>query len=189
MFNFLVLCLPWQQKNINVMSCCCCSSRVIWFYNVENCSWIPFGDIDNEIVEEAFSNKRKEFELDNYLINFDRLIEINKQDSSIERSIKRCIRQPHNIPLCSERFNTPQKLVKSFSGNDKNDHRFTNECHKRYRTKPIDQILEIATEGIIKEGILLGKQIEAEWIAQQLRSIIGKSKAEIEKCVILLYTH
>ncbi len=45
------------------------NERGIQFYNVENSSWIPFGDIDNEIVEEAFSNKRKEFELDNYLIN------------------------------------------------------------------------------------------------------------------------
>ncbi len=60
----------------------------IQFYNVENSSWIPFGDIDNEIIEETFSKNRKELELDKYLINFDRVIQIDKHDSSIERSFK-----------------------------------------------------------------------------------------------------
>jgi hypothetical protein len=53
----------------------------------------------------------------------------------------------------------------------------------------INEILEKASECITKEDILLGKQIESEWIAQKLRSVIGKSKEEIEKCIILLYTH
>jgi hypothetical protein len=168
------------------------NERGVWFYNVENSSdslWIPFGDIDNEIVEDAFSKNRKKLQLDNSLIDLDRLIQIDKQDSSIERSIKRCIRQPHQTPLRPERFYTPQKLVKSFSDNDTNDRRFINQCHQRHRTESMNEMLEKAAEGIIKEGIILGKQVEAEWIAQKLRSVINKSKAEVEKCIIWLYTH
>jgi hypothetical protein len=168
------------------------NERGVCFYNVENACdscWIPFGDIDNEIIEEAFSKNRKKIQLDNYLIDLDRLIQIDKQDSSIERPIKRCIRQLHETPLRSERFYSPEKLVKSFTNNDTNDHRFINEYHKRYSTKSIDEMLEKAAEGIIKEGILLGQQIEAEWIAQRIRSVIGKSKAEVEKCIISLYTY
>jgi hypothetical protein len=38
------------------------NERGVCFYNVENACdscWIPFGDIDNEIIEEAFSKNRK----------------------------------------------------------------------------------------------------------------------------------
>jgi hypothetical protein len=52
----------------------------------------------------------------------------------------------------------------------------------------LNEMLEKSANGIVKEGILIDKQIEAEWIAEKLRSVIGKSKEEIEKCVIYLYT-
>jgi hypothetical protein len=169
------------------------SEHGMWYYNVgdvTDLSWIPFGDIDNEIVEEAYSKNRKKVELDDYLIDFGKLILIDKKDSSIERKIKRSVRQSDEAPLLrSERFYKSQKLVKSFSDRDSNDHRLINEWQKQNRTISIDQKLETAAEGIIKEGIQLEKQVEAEWIAQQLRSMKGKPIFEVEKCIISLYTH
>jgi len=142
----------------------------VWFYNIKsrsNSSWIPFGDIDNEMIEEGFSKNTKKIQLDNYFIDLDRMIKIDKQDLSNEIPIKRCIRQLDKIPLRSERFYSCEKLVKSFSDNDQNDHRFLNEWKKRNRNKSIDDLLEKAAEGIIKEGILIEKQIEPEWIVQK----------------------
>jgi len=60
------------------------NERRVWYYNVgdsSNTSWIPFADIDNEIVDEAFSKNRKKLELDDYYIDLDKCIQINKQDS------------------------------------------------------------------------------------------------------------
>jgi hypothetical protein len=37
------------------------TERGLWYYN--DSSWIPFGDIDNEIIEEAFLKNRKNFNL------------------------------------------------------------------------------------------------------------------------------
>jgi len=167
------------------------SERGVWYYNVSDSSglsWIPFADIDNEILEEAFSKNKTNLQLDNYHIDLGHCIQIDKQDSSIQRSIKRCICQPREAPLRSERFYTPQKLVKSFSDHDSNDRRFINAWQRRYKTMSTDEKLEKAADGIMKEGIRLGKGVEAEWIAQQLRSVKNKSNAEVEKCVIVLYT-
>ncbi len=146
-------------------------------------------DIDNEIVDEAFSKNRKKLELDDYYIDLDKCIQINKQDSSIQRSIKRCICQPHEAPLRSERFYVSQKLVKSFNDNDSNDRRFINEWRRRYKNMSVNEKLQKAADGIRKEGILLGKNVEADWIAQQLCLVKNKPDLEVGKCIIELYTH
>ncbi|CAF3664220.1 unnamed protein product [Adineta steineri] len=168
------------------------SQHGVWYYNSgdsSDVSWNPFSDIDNEIIEDGFCKNEKRLELDDYYIDLDKSILIDKQNSSIQKSIKRCIRQSHETPLRSERFYTTQKLVKSCNNNDLNDRRFINEWKRRYTKMSIDDKLEQAANGIIKEGMQLGKQIEAEWIAQQLRSVKSKSNVEMEKCIILLYTH
>ncbi len=108
----------------------------------------------------------------------------------IQRSNKRSIisQDDQNSILRSERFNCCEKLVQSFNDNDRNDHGFVNECYQRYGRISLNEMLKKGVNGIVKEGILIDKQIEAEWIAQKLRSVIEKSKVEIEKCVIYLYT-
>lgn len=168
------------------------NERGIWYYNIKNrstSSWIPFGDIDNEIIEEGFCKNNKTIELDNYLIDFDRMIKIDKKDLSNKTSIKRSIHRLNETPLRSERFYSCEKLVQSFNDNDKNDHRFLNQWKKINRNKSIDELLEKAAEGIIQEGILIDNEIEAKWIGQQIRSVIGKSQSDIDKCIILLYTY
>ena len=162
------------------------NERWVWFY--ENVCWIPFDDIVNQLIENAFREKRKEFQLDQSIIDLDKFIEIDKEDSSIRRPIKRSLLQQNQIPIRSQRFSTSEKPVQSFNENDKNDRRFLNECRKRYRKMTLDQLLDQSAQGIVQEGILLEKQSEAQWIAEQLRSFQGKSREDLEKIVIYLYT-
>lgn len=167
------------------------NEHIVWFYKVRNSSdpsWIPFGDIDNELIEEAFSQNKKELQLDHFLIDLKKFIQIDKEDSTKQKTIERRIVRRNEAPLRSERFYTSEKLVQPLNENATNDSRFINECRKRYHTMPTDQLLENAAEGIIKEGIALGSQVEAEWIAEQLRSVKGKPKAERESCIIYIYT-
>ncbi|UJR34357.1 hypothetical protein I4U23_021761 [Adineta vaga] len=179
-----------SMKNDSPLS----NKRVIWYYNnntedSSNSSWIPFNDIDNEIVENAFSKQFRKVELDDYIVDLDKLIQIDKQDISIKRSIKRHIHSSNETaPLRSERFYTSQKLVKSLHGNDTNDRRFLNKVRKRFETLSTNEKLDKAADGIIQEGIGIGREIEAKWIAEQLHLIQEKSANEIEKCLILLYT-
>jgi hypothetical protein len=127
--------------------------------------------------------------LDDYIIHLHKFIQIDKSNSSIQKSIKRSICPSHQTNLRPERFYTSQKLVKSFSDGDSNDHRFIKEWQRQHKRISIDQMLEQAAEGIRKQGIELGKQVEAEWIARQLIQVKGKSNSEVEKCIVSLYTN
>jgi len=154
------------------------NESIAWFYNdcdsTSDSKWIPFGDVDNRIIEEAFSNGKTHVQLDQCSIDL--------------RQCRRTHRQRTNS-VRSDRFYTCEKLCQPLNEDEtKNNYRFMNECRKQYRSIPTDQLLEKAAEGIITEGSALDKQKEAEWIGEQLRSVKGKSKPDIEKCVIFLYT-
>ena len=160
------------------------NQRWIWFY--QNDDWIPFGDIENQLIENAFTHQISQLELDHFTIHFDQNIRIDKDNSSIKRPIKRSRIELNEIPVRSERFQTSEKPVESL--NDNNHRRFLNQSRKKFGKMSLDDLLENAANGIVKEGIQLNKQCESEWIAEQLKSIQGKSKEEIEKLVIYLYT-
>lgn len=165
--------------------------RVVWYYRDENTSdgaWIPFGDINNQIVEDAFRQRMKKVELDHCLVDFDQSVQIDKEHPSIRQAIKRSHRRPDDVPLRSERFHVSQKLVQSSNESDAHDRRLVYAWGKRHKTTSANELLESAADGIIREGALLGLQGEAQWIAQELRALKGKSNGDIDACVIGLYT-
>ncbi|CAF1510925.1 unnamed protein product [Rotaria sp. Silwood1] len=103
--------------------------------------------------------------------------------------IKRCVGLSSDyIGLRPERFYIPQKLVKSFSDWKSNDRRFINEWQRQNRGLSMNELLEQAADGIIKEGIQLCEPIEAKWIADELLLLKNKSNEEIEKRVVSIYT-
>ncbi|CAF1092418.1 unnamed protein product [Rotaria sordida] len=168
------------------------NERVTWFYKIDNASdssWLPFDDIEKEIIEKAFINHEKQVQLDHCLVDLEENVRINKQDSSFRMPIKRCVGlSSDNIALRPERFYIPQKLVKSFSDWKSNDRRFINEWRRQNRSLSINELLEQAADGIIKEGIQLCEPIEAKWIADELRLLKNKSNEEIEKRIVSIYT-
>ncbi|CAF2814998.1 unnamed protein product [Rotaria sp. Silwood2] len=168
------------------------NGQVTWIYKVENgsnFSWLQFGDIEKEIIEKAFINHEKKVQLDRCLVDLDENVRINKQDSSSRMPIKRCVDFSSDYTaLRPERFSAPQKLAKSFSDWTSNDRRFINEWKRQNRRLSMNELLEQAADGIIKEGINSGEPIEAKWIADELQLLKNKSNEEIEKRVVSIYT-
>lgn len=162
--------------------------NAIWLYQNSNGSWIPFKDIDNEILEESQKRMVNEVELDDALIDLKKKIRQDKLNRSIITRIKRENQRTIETTLRNQRFYNSPKLVKSFSETDSNDHRFIQEWRKRHRRMTREELLINAAKGIIAESVPLGYEIEAGWIAQQLQSCKGKSNEDIDRCVISLYT-
>ncbi|CAF1382301.1 unnamed protein product, partial [Adineta ricciae] len=169
--------------------------NVIWYYNDqkdedENENWIPLNDIDNEIVENAFLKNEKQVELDDYLIDLDKMIQMEKDDYSKKRFVKRSIIETNHqsISLRCQRFYTTEKPVQSSEENNSKEHCLISQIQKEFGNLSMNEILHKASNGIRHEGILIGKAIEGEWIANQLELVAEKSIDEIEKCLISLYT-
>ena len=164
------------------------ASGPVWYYQDSKGAWIPFKDIDNEMIEEAKARQAKEVELDDALIDLTQKIRRDKQNSSMVTPIKCDNRRSLETTLRTQRFNNSPILVKSFSEADSNDHRFIQEWKKKHRRMSVEELLTNAAKGILEEGKLLGHEIEAGWIAQHLQSSRGKSTEDIDRCVISLYT-
>ncbi|CAF2170080.1 unnamed protein product [Rotaria magnacalcarata] len=165
------------------------NERATWFYKASDSSWLPFGDIEKEILEKAFLNHEKQVELDRCLVDLEKNIRIDKHDSSSRLQIKRSVVQSSDYTaLRPERFYVSQKLTKSFSNQTTNDGRFINEWKRQNRGRPMNELLNRAADGIVKEGTRLSEPIEAEWIADELRSFKNKPNEEIEMNVVSIYT-
>lgn len=159
------------------------NQRSIWFYeNIEESSWIPFGDIENQLIENAFQQRISPLELDGFIIDFDKKIRISKDKTSIKRTLI----EFNEIPVRSERFNTSEKPVQSL--NEQNHRRFLNQSRKKFGKMSLNDLVENAAQGIVQEGLKLNKQCEAQWIAEQLKSVQQKCKEDVEKLILYLYT-
>ncbi|CAF0863976.1 unnamed protein product [Didymodactylos carnosus] len=169
--------------------------RPIWYWNSDKnpwssspelCKWQPYSDIENEIIETAYQSYEKQVLLDNYIIDLEHKVQIDKQDEKKTCPIKQFLVSSQNDLLRTERFYFPQKLVQSFS--EVNSNRFLNEWKNKNHGISLSDKLEQAADGIIKEGKQLGLQTEPKWIAKELREMKDKPNEEIEKYLISLYT-
>ncbi|CAF1106900.1 unnamed protein product [Didymodactylos carnosus] len=194
-----------------------------WFWNSASDSWSGdeqwqnYTDIENEIIEDAYSAKKTEVEIDgDYVISFEHQIQYKKSATDKQRPVKRVQfnRDRSNDHLREERFWLPiilaptsqppghqpetrdplDRLLKSAQ--------FRNAYHElelKNTPKTIANVVESAAAGIITEGTTLGKTSEAEWLAQRLLSVkhfgthvvanlFSRIAPEIGKTCIYLYT-
>ncbi|CAF0885469.1 unnamed protein product [Didymodactylos carnosus] len=177
-----------------------------WTIN-EKEEWRRYSDIQSDIIEKAFNQKKKTklVELDNYWIDLNDLIQISKHDKNKQRQIKRMlVNRNENACLREERFFFPEPLQKPFNEErlDGGYHGFIKEWEKKKKTKKIlffskeqnmndlanSEKIEQAVNGIIFEGNRLGETCEAQWLAEQLRTVKNKDTEEIRKCCIRLYS-
>jgi hypothetical protein len=92
----------------------------VWYWNASSDpfaknvepKWTKYSDIENEIIEDAYQRKEKEVLLDNYIIDFNDMLQINKSDKNKQRPVKRIavdIEQqcfiPQKPPTTSSTFN------------------------------------------------------------------------------------
>ncbi|CAF1378495.1 unnamed protein product [Rotaria sp. Silwood1] len=190
------------------------AARFIWYWKAnshpwstsETAKWDTYSDIENEIIEDAYAKKLETVELDDYIIDLKNNIQKSKTDEMNQRPIKRMQDNVYGSELLRrDRFFLPPQPadIPSFLSHSAPMGYYSKflECwkkdvdHKVYKmnlaTNEFENALQIAVDaatGIIEEGTKLGKRCEAIWIADSLKSMKEKSKAEICKHCAWLYT-
>ncbi|CAF4105442.1 unnamed protein product, partial [Rotaria sp. Silwood2] len=118
------------------------------FSTMESAQWNRYSDIENTIIEEAFTTLKKAYViLDDYHIDFEHRVQISNDDKSKQRPVKRVEINKDEGRLREARF-MPNPLVSTNWENRKRE------------------MVEKAILGILHEGKLAGKQCEAKWIIQ-----------------------
>ncbi|CAF1086288.1 unnamed protein product [Didymodactylos carnosus] len=134
-----------------------------WSTN-EKEEWTKYSDIESAIIEEAFNgkNKTKLADLDNYLINLYKSIQISKSDPNKQRQIKRVlIGRNETQGLREQRFFQPPGLSKTFNSDmGKDAYNFLSQWKKDKKLSDAE-IVKQAANGIIIEGKQLHKHCQS----------------------------
>jgi hypothetical protein len=161
--------------------------------------WSNYSDVENLIIEEAFSNKLSEVMLDGYYIDFKHKVQISSDDNNKQRPVQRMFRNREDKHLREERFTLdPISPKRSFGGEYGWISPFIIEVRRdlglRRNQLPskdegiVPMIVEKAASGIIEEGKQIGKRREAEKMANLLREKKDKGIEEVWKCCAHLYS-
>ncbi|CAF1181426.1 unnamed protein product [Didymodactylos carnosus] len=175
-----------------------------WFWRSDDDSrsaanseqWKKFSDVENEILEDGWNEKRKEVEIDgNYIINFSDQVQYHKDNDRKQQAVKRIQldkdRGSADPIMREERFLAPIALANSSlvispqiqRNNDDSEPEWwglvkLGHIAHAYRLselkgnkKSIANVIEDAADGIVKEGTVLGKAFEAKWLSEQLLAV------------------
>ncbi|CAF1162507.1 unnamed protein product [Adineta steineri] len=160
-----------------------------WYSSAANegeAKWQKYMDVENEIIEDAYNEKKTKFELDgNYMIDLEHLIEYKKGDCSKRRYIKRGQRDSlqSSVYLRQERFSLPitpvnstvveqvQHVTDALRHIREDGNIFSAYCNLIENEKTFADIVEEAANGIIKEGTTIEQAHTAEWISKQLIAV------------------
>ncbi|CAF3127335.1 unnamed protein product, partial [Rotaria sp. Silwood2] len=163
----------------------------------EEAKWSRYSDIENEIIEEAYQNKKDVALLDDYHIDLANRIQISNTNVNNQRPVKRSeINRGDEGRLREQRFfSSPIHPKAPFYFREAYRIRsfFLEETFARinfqgWSTKAKIEIVDEAARGLIEEGKLAGKQREAEWMAKELMRVREDNLVTIWKCCIRLYT-
>jgi hypothetical protein len=182
-------------------------TRVQWLWNSnrdpflesESDDWRPYSDVENMIIEEAFTTSKHHAMLDDYHIDFKHQVQISNNDTNKQRPIKRLVCNRDDKRLREERFmpnpiapNRPYSgrygFISPFIKETVKDLNLTKEQLPSKNETIVPMIVEKAALGIIEEGKKFGKQREAEKLAEKLREKKEAGMKEVWKCCAYLYT-
>jgi hypothetical protein len=181
---------------------------------------MKYTDVENEIIEDAYNQEKVEMEIDGgWMINLKHQIQYKKNAKDKQRPIKRVQSENNHsdMHLREARFSFSITLAATTStpsveGSPTTDSDILNHLRSHsyiagtYSISELDKtskvfsdVVEAAAEGIMKEGSLLGKPKEAEWLAQQLLTVkhygveipadsCHTMPAEIGQMCVYLYT-
>ena len=153
------------------------TQRIVWIWrsNVDEDEWKRYSDIENQIIELAYQENKNHVELDEFSIDFIRQIEIKRNNSNQQNSIRR-VSIMSNEYVRKERFVFEQSTLatKSFASGGG---AFLPAAGV-FMAEIDDKFVEKAANGIEEEGRKLGKEIEAKFMANELRKINEKWNKE-----------
>ena len=161
--------------------------------------WSHYSDLQNLIIEEAFTKKQSKAILDGYHIDFKQKVQIFDDDDSKQRPIKRVVRKREDKHLCETRFvDAPLPSGRSFGGQYGWISPFIVEVRRDLGLRKdqlpsknkdlVPMLVEKAALGIIEEGKQIGLKREAQKLASLLSEKKSKEMEEVWKCCAYLYT-
>ena len=165
-----------------------------WYWNSAangaDDQWQKYGDIENEIIEDASNQKKLNVEIDgDYIVSFERQVHYHKDNSLQQHQIKRdTFDRDHKVDnIRAERYLLPVTFTNNIStvssqeqqqDRDLAELRLYGYFPTTYsnlelsgKNKTIADIVEEAAQGIINEGTAHGKVHEARWLAKTLRDV------------------
>ena len=141
--------------------------------------WQSYDDVDMEIIEDAFNEKKDNVEIDGgYVIDFKSMLRYNKLNLSQARPTKREQLQTdrNHGRIREDRFSVPLafKSLKSTKTSSPNAHEYdynyaVSEIHNQ--NKHVADVVEDAAQGIIEKGTAMGAGIKAKWFADKLLEV------------------
>jgi hypothetical protein len=169
------------------------------FSKNEPAKWNHYSDVENLIIEKAYSTKQSRAILDDYHIDFKANLQVSNSDAYKQRPVKRLVRKREDKHLREDRFmDLPVGSGRSFGGQYGWVSPFIVEVRRDLglqidelpSKKPdmIPMLVDKASQGIIKEGKHIGKQKEAEEMADILREKRNKGMEEVWRCCAYLYS-
>jgi len=159
------------------------------YVNKESEQWTNYSEVECEVLEDAYQQQQKTVELDNYIIDLEKNVQINKHEKTKERPIRRILIDPSVRHLREERFSIPQKPVKSDSDQQHFSELIAEWLLKNKKDKDNHpEWVEQAANGIYQEGLSLGRYVEAKYLHKKLKEIKYLPVHEIVRHCIHLYT-
>ncbi|CAF1202700.1 unnamed protein product [Rotaria sordida] len=181
-------CVEWMwQANPNPWS------------DSEPATWNHYSDVENLIIERAYSNKEPRATLDDYYIDFNENRLISNTDDYKPRPVKRVVRKREDKHLREERFvDLPVSTGRLFGGEYGWVSPFIIEVRRYLKLEPeelpskktemIPTLIEKAAQGIIQEGKLIRKEEEAKELANMLRKQKDNGIKQVWQCCAYIYS-
>jgi hypothetical protein len=164
-------------------------------WSEEEAEWKRYSDMENDVIEHAYLDGDQQAVLDKHMIDFERSLQINKNDEFRQRPIKRVQLDSSGQYLREDRFCFSEQPVKPFgkAKNTMSDFIWEwLEANRHIAPKEgkiiYEEIVEQAARGIVEEAKLLDLDFEGETIANRLRKLKNKTLYQIEQECIYLYS-
>lgn len=159
--------------------------------------WSKYRDVQIDLIEEAYQDKKSSVLLDRYRIDFTRFIQINIEDKTKQRPIKRETRTSRNECLRENRFSSSLSIHSSESvvlGSFDSWCPFLtawlNSSPGKRSVLDFSKCIEACAEGIVREAALHDSHSSAEaaYMAEKILQCLKKSRIEASIQCINLYT-
>ncbi|CAF3078348.1 unnamed protein product [Rotaria sp. Silwood2] len=161
--------------------------------------WTCYSDVENLIIEDAYSKNESHLMMDNYYIDFKRKIQISKDNENNQRPINRVVRKTDKTRVREERFTFDPIAPKRPYGHEYGwVSPFILEVRKYLKLIPeqlpskddslVPMIVEKAADGIIEEGKIIGRLCEAQKLAEKLKNEKDKGMKQVWICCAKLYS-
>jgi hypothetical protein len=143
-----------------------------------------FWDVEISILDKAYLNNEKRVELDHCIVDFDQGWQLSKEDETKTAEVFRSLNRDYKAKI-RQKWNVEQQSKESaafYSSTLSDQTPLISKC------LALDANISIVANGIRHEGAIIGKPIEANYIANELEQAANNDKSIIGLQCIHQYT-